>query len=111
MIELLRERLASPQEAKLRAWLAKPEADILRKVLSAECQFAQSEALKQSLHATAGDINDLLAREEMRTAAEYDTALKILEAAIAKPPEEHFHIARLKTATTDNANTTIEPTN
>jgi hypothetical protein len=109
MIELIRERLAAPQEAKLRQWLAKPEADLLRKVLAAECQFAQSAALQQALHAKSGDVSDLLSRAEMDTAAEYDTALKIIEAAITKPIEEHFHIARLKT-TTDNANTTNEPT-
>lgn len=109
MIELLRERLADPQEAKLRAWLAKPEADLLRKVIAAECQFAQADALQKALHAKTGDTNDLLSRAEMEAAGWFDTAMNVFNAIASRQPEEPFHIARLKTAT-DNANTTIEPT-
>lgn len=109
MIELIRERLAAPQEAKLRAWLSKPEADILRKVLSAGCQFAQAEALQKALHATAGDVSDLVSRAEMQTAAEFHTTLIIFDSIARQSATDPFHIARLKTAT-DNANTTNEAT-
>ncbi len=108
VIELIKEHIPSNQEAKLRLWLARGEAETLRKVLAAKCQFAQAEALQKAIVAQSGDTADLLSQVEMQDAARFHTALTILNEIAAQPPEEHFFVAKLKTHTNDIATNVAE---
>lgn len=102
MIELVEDRLSPVLEKKLRDWLRQSEADTLREVVSAKCQFAQAAALKKALGASKGELADLLSQGEMRDATLYADFLTVLDRLADQ--REPFCLAKLKPAT-PHANT------
>lgn len=108
MIELIRERLSPALEQKLRRWLSQPEADTLRRVIYAQCQFHQAEALEKALDAKPGAADSLLSQDAIKQAARYHDFLEILREFTNAGEGQHFHIAKLKSAIT---NATINTSN
>jgi hypothetical protein len=95
---------------KFRRWLAQSEAQTLRKIAAAQCQFYQAKALERALTAEKGDASDLLMRDEIREAAQWNDFVRILDLLSTKPEGEHFQIAKLQTPT-NYANTTEDSRN
>jgi hypothetical protein len=109
MIVLIREKLSPELERKLRLWLSKPEANILRRVVTAECQMSQAAALQKALSARDGNASELLMQDDLRQAARFNTFLEILNEIAAKPKESAFTTAKLQPPATINyGNTTDE---
>lgn len=93
-------------EQKLRKWLSQPEADILRRVVAARCEFLQAEALKKALHAIKGEAADLLQQDDMKQAARFDTFNQILTELSDQPKETPFQLAKKADTITVHANIT-----
>ena len=102
MIVLSREKLSPDIERKLRRWLSSPEANTLRRVVTAECQFAQAAALQKALSAHDGNASELLMQDDLRQAARYNTFLEIFYELAAKPKESAFSTAKLQPTATIN---------
>lgn len=109
MIELVEERLSPVLEKKLRDWLRQSEADTLREVVSAQCQFHQAKALEKALGSAKGETLELISQEEMREACRYANFLAVLNSLSDRPKSEPFCIAKLKPAT-PHANTSRSET-
>ena len=108
MIILQKEPISPDSERKFRRWLAQSEVQTLRKVVTAQCQFLQADALAKALSATSGDPSDLVLRDEMREAARWYDFAKILDDLCNTPPTEHFTIAKLTPTPTPNYDHTTQ---
>lgn len=106
MIELVAENLPIASERKLKAYLAKSELSILRRVVVVKCQLKESLALKESSEADSPDgAKALLAVASMQEARRYQTFIDVLDEIVAQAgTEEHFLTVKLKTEP-DYANT------
>ena len=96
MIVLSREKLSPDIERKLRRWLSSPEANTLRRVVTAECQFAQAAALQKALSAHDGNASELLMQDDLRQAMRYHTFLEIFNELSAKPADTSFSVPKLQ---------------
>lgn len=98
MIELTPERLPIALERKLRLWLSKSEAGILRRVIVAKGQFKQADALAEANNSTAeDDVHELLSRQSMKESARYIAFLEVLDEISNQPEETPFQTAKLTT--------------
>jgi len=93
VIVLQKEPISPESEMKFRRWLAQSEAQTLRKVAAAQCQFLQAEALGKALTATNNDPSDLLCRDEMKEAARWADFITLFD-RLAETAQ--FHIAKLQ---------------
>jgi hypothetical protein len=76
--------------------MSQPEADILRRVIIAECQFAQASALQRALTAKPGSSSSLLMHDEMDEAARFSSFIEIFNVTASRPLDQHFMTAKLK---------------
>lgn len=86
-VELIGEPLEANLAKKLRDWLSKPEADILKAVVAAKMRLAQEQALVSCMKADDTNAYDLKSMAEMKLAHCYQTALDVLDEITNTPLE------------------------
>ena len=102
MIALEKRQLPLGQESKLRTWLSLPQANILRQVVTAQCQLLQAEALANAVNSEVGDQLELVSRSQMKSAARYAAFIEIFDSLAKLPADEHFYTAVLPATTHAN---------
>jgi hypothetical protein len=108
MIELVAEPFPAGSQEKLRKWLAMPEANLLRKAVTARGQLHEAAALNLAIRSKPGQPGELLAQDDMREAQRYFEFLTIFNAISATSPPATFFTAKLNP--TSNHGQTPEPT-